>query len=158
MLSSVCVPLLCIIFFDRECLGRWTEWWSACSASERQRFLVRGGFIGGLNGKYVHFDAMRPVDACLPRPGLSGTESAILNRESSDSESCDSQVTLSIDSQGPLNGAVSNGGASRSGLVLPFWSFSVLFGTFPIFLGFSRFARGWSGDFPDLSFSSFSAY
>ena len=26
------------------------------------------------------------------------------------------------------------------------------------FLGFSRIARGWSGDFPDLSFSSFSAY
>ena len=44
----------------------------------------------------------------------------------------------------------------------PIWtgpSFFVLFGTFfPIFLGFSRFARGWSGDFPDLSFSSFSAY
>ena len=60
--------------------------------------------------------------------------------------------------QGPLNGVVSNGGVSRSGLVLPFLSFFVLFGTFPIFLGFSRFARGWSGDFPDLSFSSFSAY
>ena len=55
-------------------------------------------------------------------------------------------------------GGVSNGGVSRSGLVLPFLSFFVLFGTFPIFLGFSRFARGWSGDFPDLSFSSFSAY
>ena len=39
--------------------------------------------------------------------------------------------------QGPLNGGVSNGGASRSGLVLPFLSFFVLFGTFPIFLGFS---------------------
>ena len=51
--------------------------------------------------------------------------------------------------QEPLNGGVSNGGASRSGLVLPFLSFFVLFGTFPIFLGFSRFARGWSGDFPD---------
>ena len=61
-------------------------------------------------------------------------------------------------SQGPLDGALSNGGVSRSGLVLPFLSFFVLFRTFPIFLGFSRFARGWSGDFPDLSFSSFSAY
>ena len=43
----------------------------------------------------------------------------------------------------------------------PIWtcpSFFVLFRTFPIFLGFSRFARGWFGDFPDLSFSSFSAY
>ena len=39
-----------------------------------------------------------------------------------------------------------------------FLSFFVLFGTFPIFLGFSRFARGWSGDFPDLSFSAFSAF
>ena len=28
------------------------------------------------------------------------------------------------------------------------------FGTLPIFLGFSGFARGWSVDFPDLSFSS----
>ena len=53
---------------------------------------------------------------------------------------------------------VSNGGVSRSGLVLPFLSFFVLFGTFPIFLGFSRFGRGWSGDFPDWSFSSLSAY
>ena len=41
--------------------------------------------------------------------------------------------------QGPLNGGVSNGGVSRSGLVLPFLSF---FGTFPIFLGFSRFCSG----------------
>ena len=57
--------------------------------------------------------------------------------------------------QGPLNGGVSNGGVSRSGLVLPFLSFFVLFGTF---LRFSRFARGWSGDFPDLLISSFSAY
>ena len=32
-----------------------------------------------------------------------------------------------------------------------FLSFFVLFGTFPIFPGFSRFARGWSGDFPDSS-------
>ena len=57
--------------------------------------------------------------------------------------------------QGPLNGGVSNGGVSRSGLVLPFLSFFVLLG---LSRGFSRFARGWSGDFPDLSFSSFSAY
>ena len=62
-----------------------------------------------------------------------------------------------VDIQGPLNGGVSNGGVSRSGLVLPFLSSFVLFGTFPIFLGFSRSARGWSGDFPDLLFSSFSA-
>ena len=60
--------------------------------------------------------------------------------------------------QGPLDGVVSKGGVSLSELVLPCLSFFVLFGTFPIFLGFSRFARGWSGDFPDLSFSSFSAY
>ena len=66
--------------------------------------------------------------------------------------------TLSPNDQGPLSGGVSNGGVSRSGLVLPFLSFFVLFGCFPIFLGFSRFARGWSGDFPDLLFSSFSAY
>ena len=57
--------------------------------------------------------------------------------------------------QGPLNGGVSDGGVSRSGLVLPFLSFFVLLG---LSRGFSRFARGWSGDFPDLSFSSFSAY
>ena len=36
-------------------------------------------------------------------------------------------------------------------LFCPFWDF-------PDFLVFSRFARGWSGDFLDLSFSSFSAY
>ena len=56
--------------------------------------------------------------------------------------------------QGPLNGGVSDGGASRSGLVLPFLSFFVLLG---LSRGFSRFARGLSGDFPDWSFSSFSA-
>ena len=39
-----------------------------------------------------------------------------------------------------------------------FVSFSVLVGTFPIFSGFSRFVRGLFGDFPDLFFSSFSAY
>ena len=47
-----------------------------------------------------------------------------------------------MSAQGPLNGGVSNGGVSRSGLVRPFLSFFVLFGTFPIFVGFSRFARG----------------
>ena len=63
--------------------------------------------------------------------------------------------SLIVEFQGPLNGGVSNGGVSRSGLVLPFLSFFVLLG---LSRGFSRFARGWSGDFPDLSFSSFSAY
>ena len=42
--------------------------------------------------------------------------------------------------QGPLNGGVSKGGVSRSGLVLAFLSFFCPFGTSPIFLGFSRFA------------------
>ena len=37
--------------------------------------------------------------------------------------------------QGPLNGGVSNGGASRSGLVLPFLSFFCLFRDFPDLLG-----------------------
>ena len=59
--------------------------------------------------------------------------------------------------QGTLNGG---GGFKRGGF--PIWTcpsfFVQFFGTFPIFLGFSRFARGWSGDFPDLSFSSFLAY
>ena len=57
--------------------------------------------------------------------------------------------------QGPLNGGVSNGGVSRSGRVLPFLSFFVLLG---LSRGFSRFARGWSGDFPDSFLFSFSAY
>ena len=43
--------------------------------------------------------------------------------------------------QEPLN----RGCFKRSGLVLPLLSFLVLFGTF---LGFSRFAHGWSGIFP----------
>ena len=65
--------------------------------------------------------------------------------------------------QGPLNGGVSNGGVSPIwtflSFFLPFLSFFVLFGTFPIFLGFSRFALFlWSRDFPNSSFSSFSAY
>ena len=61
--------------------------------------------------------------------------------------------------QGPLKGGgVSNGGVSRSGLVLTFFD---LFGTFPdfwaIFRDFPNLS-GDSGDFPDWSFSSFSAY
>ena len=42
-----------------------------------------------------------------------------------------------IFSRAAKRGGVSNGGPSQSGLVLPFLSFFVLFGTFPIFLGFS---------------------
>ena len=53
--------------------------------------------------------------------------------------------------QAPINGG--GGGCKRGGF--PIWtcpSFFVLFGDFPVlFLGFSRFARGWSGDFPDSS-------
>ena len=67
--------------------------------------------------------------------------------------------------QGPLKGGGSNGGVSRSALFCPFLSFFVLFcpflsflGLFPIFPGFSRFVPGLSGDFPDWSSSSFSAY
>ena len=44
-------------------------------------------------------------------------------------------------------------GVSRSGLVLPFLSFFVLFRTFPSFSGFSRFALGLFGDFPVCPFS-----
>ena len=65
------------------------------------------------------------------------------------------EIGMNLGNQGPLNGGVSNGGVSRSGLVLPFLSFFVLLG---LSRGFSRFVRGLSGDFPDWSFSSFSAF
>ena len=62
-------------------------------------------------------------------------------------------------SQGPLNGGgVQTGGVSRSGLVLPFLSFFVLFGTSRLFWDFPDLLGDGPGDFPDLSFSSFSAY
>ena len=60
--------------------------------------------------------------------------------------------------QGPLNGGVSNGGVSRSGLVLPFCPFLSFFVLLGLSRGFSRFVRGLSGDFPDWSVSSFSAH
>ena len=53
---------------------------------------------------------------------------------------------MSID-QWPLNGGVSNGGVSRSGLVCPFLSFFVLFCPFLSF--FVLFCPFW--DFPDFS-------
>ena len=56
---------------------------------------------------------------------------------------------LLVKTQGPLNEGVSNGG-------FPDLDLSFLF--CPFFSGISWFARGWSGDFPDLSFSSFSAH
>ena len=63
-----------------------------------------------------------------------------------------------IFSHGPPSGGVSNGGASRSGLVLPFCPFLS-------FLGLSRFFRDFPdllgdgpGNFPDSSLFSFSAY
>ena len=61
--------------------------------------------------------------------------------------------TRSEQDKGRLNGGVSNGGG------FPIWtcpSFFVLFCPFlSLSRGFSRFARGRSGDFPDWSFSSF---
>ena len=59
------------------------------------------------------------------------------------------------ENQGPLNGGVSNGGGFPDldlSLFCPFLSFWDFPGDFPDLRG------GWSGDFPDLSFSSFSAY
>ena len=47
--------------------------------------------------------------------------------------------------QGPLNGGVSNGGASQSGIVLPFLSFFVLFCPFWDFPDFSGIFPIWSG-------------
>ena len=61
-----------------------------------------------------------------------------------------------------LSRAAKQGGFKGGGF--PIWTCPsffcpfVLFGAFLIFPGFSRFARGWSGDFPDLSLSSFSAF
>ena len=44
-------------------------------------------------------------------------------------------------------------------LFCPFWDFPDFCGIFPICTGMVRgFSRFWSGDFPDLSFSSFSTY
>ena len=54
--------------------------------------------------------------------------------------------------------AAKRGGSKRGGF--PIWTcpaFFALFGTFPVFPGLSRFVPGLFGDFPDLSFSSFSA-
>ena len=58
----------------------------------------------------------------------------------------DSHSLLEFSSRAAKRG-VSNGGVSGSGLVLPFCPFW----DFPDFLGFSRFARGFSGIFPDWS-------
>ena len=58
-----------------------------------------------------------------------------------------------------LSRAAKRVGFKRGGF--PIWacpSFLVVFGTFPIFLGFSRFVRGWSRDLPDSSLFSFLAY
>ena len=55
-----------------------------------------------------------------------------------------STVSKVLGDQGPLNVGVSNGVASRSGLVLPFCSFLS-------FLGLSRFFRDFSGIFPICS-------
>ena len=63
--------------------------------------------------------------------------------------------------KGRQTGVFQTGGfpdLDSSFLFCPFLSFIVLFGTFPIFPGFSRFAWGLSGDFPDSSRFSFSAY
>ena len=54
--------------------------------------------------------------------------------------------------QGPLNGGVSNGRVSRSGLVLPFLSFFVLFGTFPICWDFPDLLGDGPGIFPICPF------
>ena len=65
-------------------------------------------------------------------------------------------VVLPHFSRAAKRGGFQTGGASRSGrFVLPFLSFLGLSRLFP---GFSRFARGLFGDFPDLPVSSFSAY
>ena len=61
----------------------------------------------------------------------------------------------------PVHSRAAKRGGFKRGGVFPIWtcpSLFVLFRTFPIFLGFSRFARGWSGDFPDSFLFSFSAY
>ena len=57
----------------------------------------------------------------------------------------------------PFACTLQTGGFPDLDLSLLFCPF-VLFGTFPIFPGFSRFARGWSGNFPDSSLFSSTAY
>ena len=63
--------------------------------------------------------------------------------------SCDSIGYHSEENKFQQNSRAAKRGVSNGG-GFPIWtcpSFFVLFGTFLVFLGFSRFARGWSGDF-----------
>ena len=75
ILTAVCLPFVCIIFFDHMCLGRWTEWWGACSGHEKQKFMTRFQIrvaeeVGDVIGqKLAQVDAMKPDEICLPHHG-----------------------------------------------------------------------------------------
>ena len=72
-------------------------------------------------------------------------------------DSCESaNLSRSANRRPTISRAAKRGGFKRG--AFPIWtclSFFVLFETFPIFPGFSRFAWGWSGYFPDSSLFSF---
>ena len=38
ILTGVCFPAACIVYFDYACLGRWTAWWDPCSWPKRWQF------------------------------------------------------------------------------------------------------------------------
>ena len=91
-----------------------------------------------------------------------GSQTRAISRcNSRHNETCDSCAQGALGSRAAKRGCFKRGGLpdlDSSFLFCPSLSFFVLFGTFPIFPGFSRFARGRSGDFPDSSLFSFSAY
>ena len=71
--------------------------------NETAKVLREWGAIPATATQVICFQCPPPTIDCSPVPGArnwhpSGTESAILNRESGDSESCDSKVALDIDS------------------------------------------------------------
>ena len=70
ILTSVCFPMLCIMYFDHDCLGRWTAWWGPCSLRKRQNFavLVEYTLFGLPPQAYM---ALKTMEVCSPRHGQS---------------------------------------------------------------------------------------
>ena len=67
ILTSVCFPILCIIYFDHDCLGKWIAWWDPCSLHRRKHFTVDIKFYRRASLNMVR----KSMEVCLPRRGQS---------------------------------------------------------------------------------------
>ena len=73
ILTAVCFPAACIVYFDHACFGQWTAWWGPCSWKKRQQFDLHDALLPEVGGSRRTFRLMKAEELCTPSLGESAS-------------------------------------------------------------------------------------